>query len=259
MITNRVFRPIPFKSLSDIKDESRGLSSIIRNCIVSDKISIQDSVDMVVEDFTMSELRDLEFDKGIEYSCISFCGDDGYTLFDDMLDVCSPYGTMYFLNDKLRVDCYEDEDSKFKEYMLDNYFDKDFVIFSYFMRLRYNKNTFELKLVRGMNADLDYDSACDSVKTLLFINNKYVCEIESKDNKYAFPFNMRFELVQVCKTKKGFDFILSFEYPLDYIGFSLSSDLELLYTVNLDKFTIFDKNSNSKYRSIIAKSKLLYS
>lgn len=180
MITSRVFRPIPFKNLSDIKDESRSLSSIIRNCIMSDKISIQDSVDMVVEDFTMSELRDLEQSKGVEYSCISFCGDDGYTLFDDMFDVCSPYGTMYFLNDKLRVDCYEDEDSKFKEYMLDNYFDKDFVIFSYFMRLMYNKNTFELKLVRGMNADLDYDSA----KTLLFINNKYVCEIIDKNNEY---------------------------------------------------------------------------
>lgn len=171
MITNRVFRPIPFKSLSDIKDESRGLSGIMRSCIMSDKISIQDSVDMVVEDFTMSELRDLEHNKEVEYSCISFCGDDGCTLFDDMFDVCSPYGTMYFLSDKLRVDCYEDEDSKFKKHMLDSYFDKDFVIFSYFMRLRYNKNTFELKLVRGMNADLDYDSA----KTLLFINNIYIC------------------------------------------------------------------------------------
>ena len=253
MITNRVFRPIPFKSLSDIKNESRDLSGIIRNCIVSDKISIQDSVDMVVEDFTMSELRDLEFDKRIEYSCISFCGDDGYTLFDDMLDVCSPCGTMYFLNDKLRVDCYEDEDFEFKKYVRDKYFDKDFVIFSYFVRFRFNKSTFEMKIVRGTNEALVYYSA----KTLLFINNKYVCEIENKDNKYVFPFNIEFELVQVCKTKKGFDFILSFEYPLDYIGFSLSSDLELLYTVNLDKFTIFDKNSNSKYRSIIAKSKLL--
>ena len=72
-----MFTLIPFKYLSDIKSLC-SLDTIYESCIESGKVYIQDMDDMVIEKYTVEELREIERNYDIELY--------GFTLLDEWED-----------------------------------------------------------------------------------------------------------------------------------------------------------------------------
>lgn len=247
------FRPIPFKSMQEIKGASLFLETVIENCISSGKVRIQDSVDMKIEEFTLDELKHFEQDGGIQFSCISSINyegdnvysDDHFVVLEDYIAVCSDASVKYFLNDSMVVTNDYCEDAN-----LDNYFE-DFgcVCDVYFLKICHNNNVFDFKLAYASFL-ASHGAYENSAKLLMLINDKPVCELDLDKIHRNSAF---FEVVQICKTKSGFDIILSFPSVL-YFGLRISKDLKLVGVYNLTNYV---KDISDEYTHIFAKSKLL--
>ena len=61
------------------------------------------------------------------------------------------------------------------------------------------------------------------------LNDCAITKDQSVDEEYVY-----FDLVQVCETKDGFDFVISLQYIDSYIGVSLTNDLVLSKFTNLE-------------------------
>lgn len=258
-LSRREFRPVPFRRIQDIRDVYSPLEDVIKSCLNSGKVLIQDSIDMKVEEFTVDELGDFEQNKGVSYSCITSVdyedGSGNFVVLDEFLDVCGDEETKYFLNNTLSVTCKSCDDD-FSRYLNDIDVDGDSCQYDvYSLRVGFKQKVFDLKIayagvfdgITGLNAQDD---------AVLLVNNKPVCHLNT-DNFDLYQ-GIYFELVQICKSKLGFDLVLFFPSSFHslYLGLRLSKDLSLVSVVNFDDFV--DTSSISKeYFDMFAKSKIL--
>lgn len=249
---------IPFKSLKDLKNASDTIAECCDDCLSKGEIYMQDPSDMKVERFTLDELHNLEKIYGVSYYHFTTLVDkryqdeveQGYALRSDELDISS-FG---YLNKELCVSVYET--SKYCN-SLDSYLGEDEPSYEGCeLRVSYKGNVFTLLTAVYDWKDMNY------CLPLLFVNDKPVKIMDRYliNDIYSDKF-INLELVQVCKTKRGFDIVLYiFSGECGYICVSLSHDLELLDIVN--KEFIIDEEESKKFdfenfKFSLAKQKLL--
>ena len=190
-----MFRVIPFRKLSDICNCKSDLSDVYKDMLRSNKIFIQDTIDMVIEEYTLDELFDLVINFGVDFQC-------------------------KFLNDKLRIRINPERAR------VDNVDDFSWFTHSYIhcLEVRYLRKSLKVSCKTYWSND-------KSMSVLYFNKNPFLVVNDS-----VFEINAYFDLVQVCKIKSGFEFIIFLPSIPVYLGIIVDNDLNLLYFENLNFF-----------------------
>lgn len=245
-----MFRLIPFKKLSDVCGYTKSIDDLYEDALSKDKILIQDTKDMVIESYTIKQLKELELRYDIHYenfTTVDVCRDDElFAVGSIFLGIDSEK----YLNGDLKVSC--GESFNFPE-ISEEYAD----CFAWSLNVSYKNNKFKLSFILYRWEDLDKSLIlmCINDIPVTTLNDCAITKDQSVDDEYAY-----FDLVQVCKTKDGFDFVISLQYVDSYIGFSLTNDLVLSKFVNLEfilrKEDKSKANDLEKLKADIAKRKL---
>ena len=243
-----MFTLIPFKNLSDIKSLC-SLDTIYESCIESGKVYIQDMDDMVIEKYTVEELREIERNYDIELY--------GFTLLDEWEDYDIYLGEMTvgldsYLNGRFKISCNSKE---LYIDIFDNLFEDEKPYSCYDeVEVTYKGKSFTLGIASYVWLNLDKNII------LLFINgsmvgflNDVILSDELDDD------NLYLDIVQGCKTKEGFDIVISFSGSNGYLCIRLRDDLSLIRFVNLDCFKDkrFSHIDIKNFSRELAKRKLL--
>lgn len=219
-----MFRLIPFKKLSDVCGYTKSINDLYEDALSKDKILIQDTKDMVIESYTINQLKELELRYGIHYenfTTIDVCRDDElFAVGGIILGIDSEN----YLNGDLKVSC--EEDFNFPE-ISEEYAD----CFAWSLDVSYKDNKFKLSFILYRWEDLDKSLIlmCINDIPVTTLNDYAITKDQSGDEEYVY-----FDLVQVCETKDGFDFVISLQYIDSYIGVSLTNDLVLSKFTNLE-------------------------
>lgn len=250
-----MFRLIPFRNFNEL-DYTGSLYSLYKDRLERGSILMQDSKDMVVEEFTLEQLREIEScNSEVFYQGFSTNQDELFSIESEYLDI---QGENKFLSDTLEVVCNGDiPQESFWLYDLFNsisddeepYVDVEEII------IRSNSSSFKL----SMSSYFWESSECSLV--LLCVNNEPLMFLDgdiliSEDYSYE----NYFELVQICKTKTGFDLVVYFPVAEGYFGVKLTEDLKLSKFVNIKPFVdedLTNKNNWKDIRTNLAKNKLL--
>lgn len=254
-----MFRLVPFRNFNEL-DYIGNLYSLYKDCLERGSVLIQDSKDMVVEEFTLEQLREIEscnsevFYQG--FSTTEYCEEDElFSIESEYLDI---QGENKFLNDTLEVICNgEILPESFWLYDLFNsvsddeepYVDVEEII------VRSNSSSFKLSM-----SSYFWESSERSL-VLLCVNNEPLMFLDggmliSEDYGYE----NYLELVQICKTKTGFDLVIYFPEVQGYFGVKLTEGLKLSKFVNIKPFVdedLTNKNNWKDIRARLAKNKLL--
>ena len=219
-----MFRLIPFKKLSDVCGYTKSINDLYEDALSKDKILIQDTKDMVIESYTINQLKELELRYGIHYenfTTIDVCRDgELFAIGDIILGIDSEK----YLDGNLKVSC--EEDFNFPE-ISEEYAD----CFAWSLDVSYKDNKFKLSFILYHWEDLDKSLIlmCINDIPVTTLNDYAITKDQSGDEEYVY-----FDLVQVCETKDGFDFVISLQYIDSYIGVSLTNDLVLSKFTNLE-------------------------
>lgn len=209
-----MYRLIPFKNLSDIDDCYSSLKGLYKDCLSSRMVLIQDTQDMVVEKYSIQQLYDLNKNYGVSYEGFKIT-DNSIKINDLKLDIAN----VNFLNDTLSVSW--DTPVKFKDFF--NGLQDDYS--EYKLRVSNSSNkVFEFTISRY------YFNNMEKGVVILFANNSPVILVD------GVHLDCYFELVQICKTKKGFELVVTFTDLEIFLGIKLNKDLELLGFQNLEYF-----------------------
>lgn len=253
-----MFRLVPFRNFNEL-DYIGNLYSLYKDRIERGSVLIQDSKDMVVEKFTLEELREIEscnsevFYQG--FSTTEYRNENELFLIEsEYLDI---QGENKFLNDTLEVICNGDiPPESFWLYDIFNsisddeepYVDVEEIL------IRSNSSSFKLSL-----GSYFWESSERSL-VLLCVNNEPLMFLDSDlliSEDYGY--DIYFELVQICKTKTGFDLVIYFPVVEGYFGIRLSKDLKLVEFSNIDVFVDQDLTKRTDWESFkvqLAKGKL---
>lgn len=254
-----MYRLVPFKNFNEL-DYTGSLYSLYEDCLNGGSILIQDSRDMVVEKFTLEELREIEscnsevFYHG--FSTTEYCDEDElFAIKNEYLDI---QGENKFLNDTLEVICGGDiPQESFWLYDLFNsisddeepYVDVEEII------IRSNSSYFKLSMSSYFweSSERSLVLLCVNNVPLMFLDSDMLISEDYGCENY-------FELVQICKTKTGFDLVVYFPIIEGYFGVKLTEDLKLSKFVNIKPFVdenLTNKNNWKDIRANLAKNKLL--
>lgn len=239
------YRIIPFRNIhTDTLNKVTDLFSFITSQLASDKVLVQDSEDMIVEAFTDQQL-DGYHDCGVFIEGLHI---DKY-LFEKTID-----DTEFFLNGALKT--------KIKFKMKNNAFEDVKKCFNLkissgdvFMSAWYSSSLVLDYLGNLFSINLDYIKVLSDnelkIKGVVHINDKVFCTLDT--DVYSAS-KIALSLVQICKVKDGFEFVISLCGGNVFIGFKLSDDLELIYITNIDKL-VFEAGDD--FKQLISKSKLM--
>lgn len=252
-----MFLPIYFKSLKGLSSIYQSLEGILEEQGESDCILIQDSSDMKIEKVTKKQLYEYESKYGIDVGSISClecnrASKEVLGVYNDYLDVFS-YGHWNKTYLEGKFSCNDDKDLNEEqickklgiEYDINNFYEVGNINFSY------KGNSFKLTLFGWSN------SKSDSVKMYLLVNNKIFCEIRGMGETYFGDLYLYLNLAQVCKTKNGFEFVFSFCSEHSYIGVKLNDELSILGMFNLGQYIKSTSKSDSSFKEVLAKMKML--
>lgn len=208
-----MFRLIPFKSLSNLDYTNCDVHKLYNDCLSKNSVFIQDTDDMVVEKFTLDQLHDFELNDKVSYEGFSIA--ESYVEPDESLLL---QREVEFLGGDLVVDCYVDD------------------CIESILNIKYKGKKFKLVLSENR----------ETKDLVLLVNNHPIALLGKGITSW-------FSLVQVCKTKSGFDFVLHLSDIECYIGFSLSKDLKLVKFVDLDYYIERFWYDNSNYKGFSVK------
>ena len=209
-----MYRLIPFKNLSDIDDCYNSMRGLYKDCLSSNTVLIQDTEDMVVEKYSVQQLYELSKNYGVSYEGFKIT-DDKIKINDLKLDIAN----VNFLNDTLSVSW--DTPVKFRDF---------------FNGLQDDYSEYKLKVSNSSNKVFEftisryYFNNMENGIVILFANNSPIILVDGTH------LDCYLELVQVCKTKKGFELVITFTDLEIFLGIKLSNDLELLGFQNLEYF-----------------------
>lgn len=213
-----MFRLIPFTGMRGIDVRSTPKELYMQAC-TSNNVFIQDTDDMKIEAYSPDELKRFEkTNKNIKYV--------GFSYIDPMYNDPISFNEMSY---DIHKETFLNGGLKIRTASSMNYHEECFLKFSeddsfstYYCYLGYRNNSFMLDITRAESDD-------GSEECILFVNNTplyHLTKIASED--------VYFELIQVCKTKKGFDVV--FYFCDRYFGISLDSDLNVLSFHNLEAY-----------------------
>lgn len=227
------FRPVIFNNILDIVGKT-SLKQVVANLCKQDCLLIQDVEDMVIEKWSISDLKLLQ-DNGVSF-----------------------YG--FKLNENLEVEVFSSIFvSRYLDYLkglitFREYFANKIVVFdslvqrNYGVRMKYANKLLDLTIIRVMTGQF-----------FLFLNDK--CLMSLRDNNLlgnSYSNEIRyFKIVQVCRTKAGFEIVLFLPISLIFLGLCLSDELDLISVVNIPKEPDLFSVTHEDYKSIIVKSKLI--
>ena len=250
-----MYRLIPFRSLKHI-DYVGSLYSLYEDCLSNGSVLIQDSEDMVVEKFTLEQLHELEkcnpkvFYQG--FSTVEFCEEDeAFSIADEYLDIV---GENKFLNDTLKIRCDVREDSSWLYDIFNDLGDEEPYSNVQEISIDFNSSKFKMSM-----SSYFWDDSERSI-VLVCVNNEPMMFLDgdillSEDG----DFEIYFELVQICKSKTGFDLVFYFPEVQGYFGIRLSKDLKLIEFLNINTFIDGDLSGGINWKNFktqLAKGKL---
>lgn len=213
-----MFRVVPFRKLSDICNCKSDLSDVYKDMLRSNKILIQDTIDMVIEEYTLDELFDIVQIFGVDIQGITF-SKVYYHAFKVIVNKLS-IKKCKFLNDKLRIRINPERAR------VDNVDDFSWFTHRYVhcLEVRYLRKVMRVSCKTYWSNDRSMSVLCFNESPFLVVNDR-VLEI-----------NAYFDLVQVCKTNLGFEFVIVLPSVPIYLGIRVDNDLNLLSFENLDNF-----------------------
>ena len=232
-----LFRLILFKKLSDIKNCCSKLEDLYLERLKDNKIFIQDTDEMVIESYTLDELRDIEKKYNISF--------DGFG-FDLITKQPKIYGSQITisscrcLSNSLTI---RYSNRRKSTNLINSYPDE-----THSLVIKYLRKSMEF-------SSSIYWVNSDGFQVLSF-NDKPFLVLNSK----KFYMDVYFDLVQVCKTEIGFELVILFQAIRMYLGIGLDNNLNLVGFENLDyiRGSCLALDSNFKdVRLFIAKHKLL--
>ena len=121
----------------------------------------------------------------------------------------------------------------------------------FLLKIKYNDFWFKFQL-NGYGAE--------NGVLLMSVNEVPVMFLDNSLLSMDVEFDAYFELIQVCKTKTGFELVLHFPQVRGYFGIQLSNKLELIKFVNIEAFADSKLNSKTDFKNFnqqLAKWKLL--
>ena len=250
-----MYRLIPFRNFKEL-NYTGSLYSLYEDCLNSGSVLMQDSKDMVVEKFTLEKLHELEFcNSKVFYqgfSTTEYCDEDElFSIDNEYLDI---QGKNKFLNDTLEVICDVHSDNSWLYDIFNSILDEEPYVNVQEMFISFNSNSFKLSMSSY------FCESSESSLVLLSINDEPLMFLDgdmllSED----VSFEIYFELVQICKTKTGFDIVIYFPEVQGYFGIRLSKDLKLVEFSNIDVFVDQDLTKRTDWESFkvqLAKGKL---
>lgn len=213
-----MFRVAPFRKLSDICNCKSDLSDVYKDMLYSNKILIQDTEDMIIEEYTLDELFDLVLNFGVDIQGVTF-SKIFYHSFGVVVNKLS-INRCKFLNDKLRIRINP------QRKRTDSVDDFSWFTHGYIhcLEVRYLRKSLKVSCKT-------YWLDNKSMSILYFNKNPFLVV-----NDRALEINAYFDLVQVCKTKLGFEFVILLPSVPIYLGVRVDNDLNLLSFENLDYF-----------------------
>lgn len=234
-----MFRVVPFRKISDICNCSLDLSEVYTYMLKSNKVLIQDTEDMVIEEYTVDELSNLETFCGVDIQGVSFSSYNFKVIVNQLtIHRCE------FFSNKLKVMINP------VRALTDNVDGFSSFTHSYihYLEVKY------LKKYCGVCCKT-YWLDNKSMSVLYFNKNPFLVV-----NDRVLEINAYFDLVQVCKTKVGFEFIICLPSIPVYFGVRVDNDLNLLGFENLDSFRgkclVYD-SSFKDTKLFLARHKLL--
>lgn len=250
-----MYRLIPFRNFKEL-NYTGSLYSLYEDCLNSGSVLMQDSKDMVVEKFTLEKLHELEscnskvFYQG--FSTTEYCDEDElFSIDNEYLDI---QGKNKFLNDTLEVICDVRVDNSWLYDIFNSISDEEPYVNVQELIIGFGSNSFKLTMSSYFWVSSENSLVLLSVndEPLMFLDGDMLL---SEDNN----FEIYFELVQICKTKTGFDIVIYFPEVQGYFGIRLSKDLKLVEFSNIDVFTDQDLTKRTDWESFkvqLAKGKL---
>lgn len=215
-----MYRLIPFKKLSDIDDISCSLKDLYLDCLRSNTVLIQDTEDMVVEEYSVQELYDISKKYGVSYSCFGF-DDDEVKLYNSYYLAIDE--DTEFLNKTLSIKWVSNGINPSRNPSVDIFKGMHNVRFEYALRVsNSSKGVFKFTSVTYYFFDGEYEVSG------LFVNDSPIILVDTSA--------IFFRLVQICKTEKGFELIVTFPDLNMFLGIKLGNDLEFLGFQNLEYF-----------------------
>lgn len=215
-----MYRLIPFKKLSDIDDTSCSLKDLYLDCLRSNTVLIQDTEDMVVEEYSVQELCDISKKYGVSYCGFGFDGDavklrnSYYLAIDEDIE---------FLNKTLSIKWVSNGLNPSVNSSTDIFKGMQNVRIEYAFKVsNSSKGVFKFTSVSYYFFDGEYEVGG------LFVNDSPIILVDTSA--------IFFRLVQIFKTKKGFELIVTFPDLNMFLGIKLGNNLEFLGFQNLEYF-----------------------
>lgn len=215
-----MYRLIPFKKLSDIDDTSCSITDLYLDCLRSNTVLIQDTEDMLVEEYSVQELCDISKKYGVSYC--------GFGFANDGVKLRNPYylaidEDIEFLNKTLSIKWVSKGINASRNPSTDIFKEMQNVRIEHAFKVsNSSKGVFKFTSVSYYFFDGKYGVGG------LFVNDSPIILVDTSA--------IFFKIVQVCKTKKGFELIVIFPDLNMFLGIKLGNDLEFLGFQNLEYF-----------------------
>ena len=215
-----IYRLVPYMIVPRSVDREYNFDNLIKNKLDEEFIYIQDSDDMIVEKYTLSQLQEIQRDYGVAF--------EGFTLYPEVATSYSEvlsdwynYRSFEYLGGILSI-CRDTDDTNYRD-NIERYGCKDPMEAIDFMdgvRLTYGDRVFKL------NVSSDY-----GLTHSLFINDMYVCTFKIAKSLEAFYF---VQLVQV-----GGNFVLTL-YSVCFADESYNRNIVITLDTNLDPLMLWN-------------------